>query len=214
VSGRRLSPRDWCDAGLSLLRDEGMPALTVDRMCAALQRTKGSFYHHFRDLDAFLTVLLARWEEALTEAPIEFAAAEGDPRKRAARLDEAVARLDHRLDLAVRAWGLWDDRARAAVARVDARRLAYLTELYEGAGREGARELAQLEYVAFLGTQQVRGFTAPASTAQLVDTVRRALERIAQGALTPAPGASDERVDPEGQAPAGRVPGGKTKRRA
>ena len=147
----RLAPTDWCDAGLALLRDEGMSALTVDRMCTALERTKGSFYHHFRDLDAFLTRLLVRWEETLTEAPIAFAAASDDLDQRAARLDDAVARLDHRVDLAVRSWGLRDARARAAVARVDARRMAYLAELHGVGNADGARASARLEYLAFVG---------------------------------------------------------------
>src|SRR5688572_22721847 len=154
MSGR-LSQTHWCDTGLALLRDEGMPSLTIERLCATLERTKGSFYHHFRDLDAFLAALLSRWEETLTDWPIELAGAEQDPSKRAARLDAVVANMDHRLDLAVRAWGLWDDRARAAMERVDTRRIAYLTELYEARGVERARALAQLEYVAFVGTQQV-----------------------------------------------------------
>ncbi len=174
----RLAPSDWCDAGLALLRDEGMPALTVDRMCTVLERTKGSFYHHFRDLDAFLTMLLVRWEDTLTEAPIAVAGAAPEPNQRAARLDEAVAQLDHRLDVSVRAWALRDQRARAAVARVDARRIAYLTELHAAAGAENARAAAQLEYVAFLGTQQMCAVMAPAHAARLVGEVRRSLERI------------------------------------
>lgn len=151
----RLTPSDWCDAGLTLLRDEGMPALTVDRMCTVLERTKGSFYHHFRDLDVFLSMLLARWEDTLTEAPIAFAGAATHVKERAARLDDAVARLDHRLDLAVRAWALRDERARVAVARVDARRIAYLSELHAAAGAKDAHAAAKLEYVNFLGVQQL-----------------------------------------------------------
>lgn len=183
TGGSRLTPVDWCDAGLSLLRDEGMPALTIDRMCAALERTKGSFYHHFRDLDAFLVALLQRWEENQTDGPIRFAAGEEDPRERAARLDEAVERLDHRLELAVRGWGVWDERARRAVERVDGRRLEYLTGLYEAMGVDGAREMAQLEYVAFVGTQQVGGFRSSASATQLVADVRRAMAMLARDGL-------------------------------
>ncbi len=171
----RLAPGDWCDAGLALLRDEGMSALTVDRMCTALERTKGSFYHHFRDLDAFLTRLLVRWEETLTEAPIAFAGAADDLDQRAARLDDAVERLDHRLDLAVRSWALRDARARAVVARVDARRMAYLTELHAAVNAESARESAQLEYLAFVGAQHVSAMMTPAEAARMISDMRRAL---------------------------------------
>lgn len=175
----RLTPSDWCDTGLALLRDEGMAALTVDRMCTVLERTKGSFYHHFRDLDAFLTRLLVRWEEALTEAPIAFAGRADALDQRASRLDDAVARLDHRVDLAVRSWGLRDARARAAVARVDARRMAYLTELHAACNPDGARAIAQLEYLAFVGAQHVSAMMAPADAAELVSNMRRSLQQRA-----------------------------------
>jgi SAM-dependent methyltransferase len=55
-------------------------------LCAALQKTKGSFYHHFRDMDEYLAALLARWEEELTESPIRATAHEHDPYRRGARL--------------------------------------------------------------------------------------------------------------------------------
>jgi AcrR family transcriptional regulator len=168
----RLAPHDWCDAGLKVLRDEGMTALTVDRLCTVLERTKGSFYHHFRDLDAFLSRLLARWENTLTEAPIAFAGAVPEPEQRGARLDEAVARLDHRLDLAVRAWALRDERARVAVARVDARRIAYLSELHAAAGADDAQATATLEYVHFLGLQQLCAMTVPVHAALVIGNQR------------------------------------------
>ncbi len=168
----RLAPIDWCDAGLELLRDEGMTSLTVDRMCTVLQRTKGSFYHHFRDLDAFLSTLLARWEDTLTEAPIAFAGSAPEPKERSARLDDAVARLDHRVDLAVRAWALRDERARLAVARVDARRIAYLSELQAAAGAEDATAAAKLEYVHFLGLQQLCAMTVPVHAALVIGNQR------------------------------------------
>ena len=163
-----------------------MSALTIDRMCTALERSKGSFYHHFRDLEAFLARLLERWEETLTAAPIAFSAA-ADVDQRAARLDDAVARLDCRLDLAVRAWGLRDARARAAVARVDARRMAYLTELHVARNADGARASAQLEYLAFVGAQHVSAMMPPADAAQLMAETRRSLEPRASAPSTQRP---------------------------
>ncbi|MEV0081899.1 TetR/AcrR family transcriptional regulator [Saccharopolyspora sp. NPDC050642] len=39
--------QDWLDAGLEILADQGVPALTIDRLATKLGLTKGSFYHHF-----------------------------------------------------------------------------------------------------------------------------------------------------------------------
>lgn len=178
---RRASPDDWCTAGLALLRDEGIGAATVDRLCAAQGKTKGSFYHHFRDLDAYLAALLARWEADLTDAPIREAGSEADPRRRGARLDDVVRGLDHRLDVAVRAWALRDPRARAAVARVDERRLAYLAELHRASRHPEPRALAELEYAAFVGAQHLGLAATPARAARLSALLRRALAGVARG---------------------------------
>ncbi len=171
----RASPRDWCSAGLALLREEGIEAVTVERLCAALKKTKGSFYHHFRDIDAFRAALLSRWEEDLTEEPIRATEREEAPR-RAARLDEVVRGLDHRLDGAVRAWAHRDTRARAAIDRVDERRIEYLAGLYRASGCKKPRLLAELKYTAFVGAQHRGLFSDPTRAARLSRALHRILE--------------------------------------
>ncbi len=162
---------DWLQRGLAILREGGEAALTIDRLCTELGRTKGAFYHHFKDVGAYVDALLAFWEAEQTTAPIEQANAAAPARRRRA-LDAAVHALDLKLDLAVRAWGLRDARARAFVARVDERRVAYLEEVADPTLPPGLRRtLARLEYVAFLGAQQL----FPDLTAPEARKVERAL---------------------------------------
>lgn len=153
----RASPDDWLDAGLVLLRDGGAGALTIDTLCRALDRTKGSFYHHFTDIDGYQERLLAHWEARSTAAPIAAAnqAPAGAARRR--RLHDAVARLELHVERAMQVWALRDPRARRARARVDALRVAYLARIWqeEGATAARARELATLEYASFLGSLQL-----------------------------------------------------------
>lgn len=173
----RRTPVDWCDAGLALLRDEGITAVTIDRLCELLGCTKGSFYHHFRDIAAFHEALLQRWEETLTGRPIAQAAVGRTAQQRLARLDAAVIQLDHALDLAMRAWALRDPRARDAMARVDARRLDYLTGLLTEAGVPQPRARAQLEYAAFVGAQQLGAVLSREAAARFSADVQLALAR-------------------------------------
>jgi len=71
MSGVSTTTRaDWVAAGLELLRDGGEDAVTVDRLCATLGRTKGSFYHHFEDSAAYQGALLEHWANLHTELPI------------------------------------------------------------------------------------------------------------------------------------------------
>jgi AcrR family transcriptional regulator len=174
----RASRRDWCMTGLTLLRDQGYLAITLDRLCAALAKTKGSFYHHFTDTEEYLAEVLTLWEAELTERPIETSERESSPRRKSKRLDEAVIQLDHRLDRAVRAWALHDERARKAMDRVDRRRIAYITELHREAGHKQPAALALLEYASFVGAQHLDLFEHPEQVAKMNRDLRRALAVI------------------------------------
>jgi AcrR family transcriptional regulator len=174
----RTSKADWIESGFVLLRTEGEHALTIERLCGALGRTKGSFYHHFESADVFATALLDAWEERNTEAPIT-ASREGTHAARRRSLDATVKTLDWALDLAVRGWGLRDKAAREVVARVDARRIAYLESLLPRTlPRAKRRAIATLEYAAFLGAMQLDPLHA--ETKPMRDAERLLYEVLAQ----------------------------------
>jgi AcrR family transcriptional regulator len=155
----RATPEDWLDAGLVLLRERGHDALTIDALCRALDRTKGSFYHHFADVSEFSARLLEHWEKRSTEDLITVADASRSATERRAQLYAQVRSLASGIEQAIQAWALRDPVARAVRARVDARRIAYLAELRRAAGAPPklAERLAQIEYSAFLGAIQVFG---------------------------------------------------------
>jgi AcrR family transcriptional regulator len=152
----RTTREDWIDAGLTLLREAGEHALTLERLCAAIGRTKGSFYHHFASMPELSRALLEAWEQRHTDVPIASSSGDADLGKRRKQLHATVKQLDWELDLTVRGWSLRDDAVREAVARVDARRIAYLESLLPrriSAARR--RAIATLQYTAFLGGMQL-----------------------------------------------------------
>lgn len=57
----RLSVEDWIQAGYTLLAEEGIKALKLDRLCARVGATKGSFYWHFTDMANYRAALIAAW---------------------------------------------------------------------------------------------------------------------------------------------------------
>lgn len=153
----RLGRHDWLDAGLSLLAAGDRRSLTLERLCEQLGRTKGSFYHHFRDMPTFQLELLERWQRRHTEALIDDAQTIGDPRARGERLRARVAAADLRLERAIRSWAEVEPIAKTAVAAVDERRIGYLTEL--ASARLGdpvrAKIVARIEYAAFVGSVEL-----------------------------------------------------------
>ena len=151
--GDQLSVRDWLDQGLKALAESGFTALKADPLAKAMGVSRGSFYWHFADINAFHAAILARWREVAAEqiiANVEAAAKDEDP---LALLLRRVFSERLTLEKAVRSWANVDPAARAAVQAIDRRRLGYVESLLLQLGlpEEAARARAQLFYWAFLG---------------------------------------------------------------
>lgn len=157
----RASRRDWLEAGLAVLGEEGAPALTIERLAARMGLTKGSFYHHFKGMSGFRTDLLAHYESEHTRRHIADAERAGPGAgARLRRLMDLVLteRPDtDRLEIAVRAWALQDAEVRELQERVDRLRVEYLRSLVADLAEDErtALPLARLLYLLLVGAQQL-----------------------------------------------------------
>jgi AcrR family transcriptional regulator len=101
---------------------------------AVLLGVTGSFYWHFANRRALLDAMLAQWEQRSTEAVIEGVnSAAGRPAERLAHLATLIGRRKKLppMEQGIRAWGAVDQKARRALARVDARRIDYVLALLQ-----------------------------------------------------------------------------------
>jgi len=149
----QLSARDWLDRGLRTLATQGFSALKAEPLAKAMGVSRGSFYWHFADIDAFHAAILKAWREVAAEAiisDVEAASAGDDPLVVLLRrvFSEKLA-----LERAVRNWAAFNAAARGAVQAIDRRRLDYIEGLMEarGVAPEMAQARAQILYWAFLG---------------------------------------------------------------
>ena len=139
-SGPRLTPEDWLMAGFRALARFGPAALKAEALARDLGATKGSFYWHFTDLPDYLTRLIRLWEERAFDSVIAQLDPAAPPRSRLEQLcSMAVGFRDPSyggaaLEPALRAWGLGSPDVARALARMDARRIAYLVSLCRDAG--------------------------------------------------------------------------------
>ncbi|WP_299478529.1 TetR/AcrR family transcriptional regulator [uncultured Roseibium sp.] len=158
----RFSKKDWLDLGLVRLAKEGAAGLTVDALCSAAGRTRGSFYHHFKDHNAFLEALFLAWKQRNT-LDVADAIMQQPEENRAQTLSDIANLLDQDLERAVRKFAQSNAIARQIVQDVDEVRTEFVVGLYRSAGLEEtlAREIAQLEYAAYVGSQIIwPGMTA------------------------------------------------------
>lgn len=133
-----LTPRDWLEAGQSLLRRGGLRALKLRPLAEELRVSTGSFYHHFPDFDAYQGRLAEYFAETqVSDLIAALERATPDPIDRIRLLGQTVRRRgSSRLAIAMRAWAESDDRARTAVERHDSIMLDFLARCLTEAGFE------------------------------------------------------------------------------
>lgn len=151
------SQQDWVNGAIAALGDGGIDAVRVEPLAKALGVSKGSFYHHFTNRRALLLALLDQWEQLGTSAIIdEVEAASDEPAGQLAALVHISCTPDalgDSVETSIRAWAATDEIARGAVARVDQRRLDYVTDLLVSAGlkKSQAKRRAAMFYRVIIG---------------------------------------------------------------
>lgn len=66
VKDSPLTESDWVHAATEILVQENVRGIKIDKLCAKLGVTKGSFYWHFRQRSDILTALLKDWRRRAT----------------------------------------------------------------------------------------------------------------------------------------------------
>ena len=186
----RFSQEDWIVLGLTQLAGHGLGALTVDRLCEAGGRTRGSFYHHFADHQAFIRCMMEYWEKRDTEDVI--ADVERTPGDKANALTVLASAINHRLESRLRRLAQKEPAALEVLQRVDARRIAYLADLcrrnYDCDPAEADRT-ARIEYACYVGAQTLWP-DAPPSTLERLGAAFSAMTDAHLGATQARTGAS------------------------
>ena len=186
TAAKRLEPRDWERAALDFIATDGVASLAIPTLARSLGVTKGSFYWHFEKLDELLDAVLVRWERTYTDQRIE--RFERELPSPAARLEPwSVEAESHH-----KAQALYLEMAGAAatrpafaatVARVVAKRTAFLTRAYRDLGFApvAARRRAIIAYASYVGMLHLAR-VAPETVGARKErraTVREAMKLIA-----------------------------------
>ena len=158
-SGRRLSADDWIQAGFALLADSGPDALHLDPLCARLEVTKGSFYWHFTDLQAYRNALVQAWGSLNDEnrRPFENMPGVDPPERLSVMMQTMVAPQHWALERTMRVWAMSDDAVLASVQRSDGRVLRAVRQAFTDCGftPEDAAMRAAVVFAAGVGFLQV-----------------------------------------------------------
>ena len=134
----RLSRRDWLDAALELLYNNGINSVTVEALAKQLGITRGSFYHHFKDRKDLSNEMLEYWKRKWTVEIRDTVAALGlDGLQSLIALGNLIKhRQAAGYDVAVRAWAVHDVHAKEVVTQADKIRLDFIRSQFEKIGFE------------------------------------------------------------------------------
>ena len=181
----RLTRRDWINGTIRRLAQDSVAALRIDELADALGVTKGSFYWHFRNREDLLDAVLESWRSLMVTRVKELIGpADAPPLARLRNLLH-LALTPHPdapggpFELTLRDWARRDARVAKLVREVDTERVAFLEELYRGAGLDSHRArvyaLAQMSFI--IGSN-----TIPADRTGNADAQRR---RVAEMLFIP-----------------------------
>jgi AcrR family transcriptional regulator len=157
----RLSVDDWVQAGYSILAEEGIKALKIDRLCSRLGVTKGSFYWHFTDIKAYRAALVEAWGASRDEDRRHFRSASSTPpRERLLQMMTSLVSARHwRLERAMREWARTDDVVAASVRAADQRVVTAVRQAFldYGFAPEDAELRANATFAAGIGFLHLSG---------------------------------------------------------
>lgn len=149
----RLEKSDWLDFALGQLAEKGHAALKAQTLAAGLGVTRGSFYWHFDDLDAFKQDLIAHWAARTTAELLNATVREHDAEAQLRGLLRRSLRSGGALERAVRAWATADLHVADHVSAVDWRRIRFAEKLLGALGvpEAGIGPRARILYWAAIG---------------------------------------------------------------
>jgi AcrR family transcriptional regulator len=159
----RLTVDDWLQAGYTILADEGPRALKLDRLCACLGVTKGSFYWHFADMATYRGALVEAWAHLRDENRRDIERMRDiPPRERLLQMTASMVRPQlWTLERAMREWARSDETAAAAVRSADRQLLKVVRQVFcdYGFDAEEAELRAATTFAAGTGMLHLSGPT-------------------------------------------------------
>jgi AcrR family transcriptional regulator len=153
----RLSKEDWIKLGFDILSEFAQDKLKIQYLCERMGVTRGSFYHHFESMEAYLADLMRAYEDQNTLQLLQAASVASSLQERVAMLDHMISLSNHRLEAAIRSFAFYNETVKQHLDRVDAIRLEYLGRIYqeEGSTPEVAAKKAKLSYATLIGVQML-----------------------------------------------------------
>ncbi len=155
---KKINKTAWFDEGFKILKASGAAGLTIENLTKGLNKTKGSFYHHFKNRDDYSEKLLKFWEEKQTFDIVKIS----QEKKTFQGVNEKLLELsrknlDPELEVAIRAWALREPLARVFLERIDNQRMGFLRQMFSliTDDTDKVETISYVRYCFYIGSQQI-----------------------------------------------------------
>jgi AcrR family transcriptional regulator len=150
-TSNRFTREAWLIAALEVLSTSGNSSLRIARISSDLNVSKGSFYWHFENREAFLHAILDYWSAEYTQrVKAEARKAGGSARDQLRHVLDLVTRENlSRYDVAFDGWASHEPSIAEQVGKVYKIRWNYVRSLFAGMGFAGPE--LKFRTRAFLG---------------------------------------------------------------
>lgn len=155
---KKTDKTTWFNQGFKILRARGAGGLTIENLTRSLKKTKGSFYHHFKNREDYSRQLLEQWEKSQAIEIIRYSEQEKTPEA----INETLMSLseksmDPKAEVAIRAWALRDPLAQQFQERIDTRRVDFLRSLFSlmTPDKDKVELFSMIRYCFYIGSHQI-----------------------------------------------------------
>jgi AcrR family transcriptional regulator len=155
---KKLNKVAWFEQGFNILKTFGAADLTIENLTNKLNKTKGSFYHHFKNRDDYFEKLLGFWEKKQTFDIDEIRKQEKSFKGiNSTLLKLSKKNMDPDIEVAIRAWALRDPLARSFQERIDNQRLGFLRAMFSlmTDDPEQVEMISLIRYCFYIGSHQL-----------------------------------------------------------
>lgn len=155
---KKLNKIAWFEQGFNILKTCGAADLTIENLTNKLNKTKGSFYHHFKSRDDYFEKLLGFWEKKQTFNIEEIRKQEKSFKGiNSTLLKLSKENMDPDIEVAIRAWALRDPLARSFQERIDNQRLGFLRAMFSlmTDDPKQVEMISLIRYCFYIGSHQI-----------------------------------------------------------
>ncbi len=154
---KRLNKEKWLQTGLDILNKTSYTDIKIEYLCKRLKVTKGSFYHHFKNINDYYSKL---FEYLFIKDRIDLDQFMEDitaPKGRLNYLNQLVIKNISKEKVSVRAWGSHNKEVKQQLDKADVKQIEYFTKLYLDIGLDPKKAsiMAKLNFALLVGIYQL-----------------------------------------------------------